>query len=84
VSDVHLNIATFDLDSVEREIAATQFAGHLIHLATVVSTNDLALQAAQAGARHGVWIADEQTAGRGRGGHTWHSAPAHYTPAGFT
>ena len=67
--------ATFDLDSVEREIAGTQFAGCLIHLATVVSTNDLALQAAQAGALHGVWIADQQTAGRGRGGHTWHSEP---------
>jgi BirA family biotin operon repressor/biotin-[acetyl-CoA-carboxylase] ligase len=36
---------------------------------------DLAAQAAQSGARHGVWIADEQTAGRGRGGHAWHSAP---------
>ncbi len=38
------------------------------------STNTLALEAAQAGAREGVWIADEQTAGRGRGGHGWHSA----------
>jgi BirA family biotin operon repressor/biotin-[acetyl-CoA-carboxylase] ligase len=37
------------------------------------STNQLALEAAQAGAQRGIWIADEQTAGRGRGGHTWHS-----------
>jgi len=67
--------ATFELDSVEREIAGTEFAGCVLHLPTVVSTNDLALQAAQSDARCGVWIADEQTAGRGRGGHTWHSAP---------
>jgi BirA family transcriptional regulator, biotin operon repressor / biotin---[acetyl-CoA-carboxylase] ligase len=33
----------------------------------------LAIEAAQAGARSGVWVADEQTAGRGRGGHGWHS-----------
>ena len=33
------------------------------------------LEAAQAGAAHGsVWVADEQTAGRGRSGHSWHSA----------
>ena len=33
----------------------------------------MALEAAQTGARSGVWVADEQTAGRGRGGHGWHS-----------
>jgi BirA family biotin operon repressor/biotin-[acetyl-CoA-carboxylase] ligase len=48
----------------------------LQHLTTVGSTNLLALEAAQAGAAHGsVWVADEQTAGRGRGGHAWHSIP---------
>jgi len=47
----------------------------LHHLRTVTSTNTLALEAAQSGVTTGVWIADEQTAGRGRGGHTWHSAP---------
>lgn len=67
--------SAFDLSAVERAIVDTEFAGYLLHLTTVGSTNDLALEAAQAGARHGVWIADEQTAGRGRGGHTWHSAP---------
>jgi BirA family biotin operon repressor/biotin-[acetyl-CoA-carboxylase] ligase len=49
--------------------------GSLTHLATTTSTNQLALEAAQQGARSGVWLADEQTAGRGRGGHTWHSVP---------
>ena len=33
------------------------------------------MEAAQQGARHGVWIADEQTSGRGRGSHSWYSAP---------
>jgi BirA family biotin operon repressor/biotin-[acetyl-CoA-carboxylase] ligase len=67
--------APFDLGPVEQAIAGTEFAGCLMHFPTVASTNDLALEAAQAGARHGVWIADEQTAGRGRGNHRWHSAP---------
>jgi len=66
---------TFDPNAVERDIAGTEFAGYLMHFPTVASTNDLALEAAQAGARHGVWIADEQTAGRGRGNHAWHSSP---------
>jgi BirA family biotin operon repressor/biotin-[acetyl-CoA-carboxylase] ligase len=64
---------TFRLDAVEAAVAATPFAGHLHHLASTPSTNDLALAAAQSGVGTGVWIADEQTAGRGRGAHTWHS-----------
>jgi BirA family biotin operon repressor/biotin-[acetyl-CoA-carboxylase] ligase len=53
----------------------TRFAGKITHIATTGSTNTLALEAAQAGAPEGsVWVADEQTAGRGRGGHGWHSA----------
>ena len=47
----------------------------MYHVAETHSTNDLALEAAQAGATCGVWVADAQTAGRGRGGHTWLSAP---------
>jgi len=65
----------FDLRAVEDAIASTEFAGHLHHVARTTSTSDLAQAAAQAGERHGVWFADEQTVGRGRGGHTWHSAP---------
>jgi BirA family biotin operon repressor/biotin-[acetyl-CoA-carboxylase] ligase len=67
--------AEFDLQALERGILGTRFEGKVRHFATVDSTNQLALFAAQAGAQWGVWIADEQTAGRGRGGHTWHSAP---------
>lgn len=50
------------------------FAGQLHHVAVASSTNTLALEAAQDGTSVGCWIADEQTAGRGRGGHQWHSA----------
>ena len=63
-----------DLAALDAEIAATAFAGQVQHFASVGSTNALALEAAQAGARVGAWVADEQTAGRGRGGHGWHSA----------
>jgi BirA family biotin operon repressor/biotin-[acetyl-CoA-carboxylase] ligase len=41
-------------------------------LATTTSTNDEAKHAAKKGAAHGAtWVADEQTAGRGRQGRTW-------------
>ena len=66
--------ASFNLCEVEQAIADSEFAGSAVYLPTVASTNDLALEAARAGARRGVWIAGEQTAGRGRGSHTWHSS----------
>jgi len=66
--------SSFDVAAVEAGIVGTEFAGRVMHFAEVGSTNALALEAAQAGARGGVWVADEQTAGRGRGGHRWHSA----------
>ena len=64
----------FYLKAVESGIAGTEFAGRVMHFPTVGSTNTLALEAAQAGSREGVWVADEQAAGRGRGSHEWHSA----------
>jgi BirA family transcriptional regulator, biotin operon repressor / biotin---[acetyl-CoA-carboxylase] ligase len=64
----------FNLQSVIASLAETPFAGKIHHLSSVGSTNVLALEAAQSGAPHGsVWVADEQTAGRGRSSHTWHS-----------
>jgi BirA family transcriptional regulator, biotin operon repressor / biotin---[acetyl-CoA-carboxylase] ligase len=66
---------SFNRSSVDASLAGTVFSGQLHHLPSVASTNALALEAAQSGAANGsVWVADEQTAGRGRGGHTWHSA----------
>jgi BirA family biotin operon repressor/biotin-[acetyl-CoA-carboxylase] ligase len=64
----------FRIAEVNDAVAGTEFAGHIRHLPTIPSTNDLALSAARAGTRTGVWVADEQTAGRGRGSHAWHSA----------
>jgi BirA family biotin operon repressor/biotin-[acetyl-CoA-carboxylase] ligase len=64
----------FDLSSVAAALANTHFADKIHHLPSVGSTNVLAIEAAQAGAAHGsVWVADEQTAGRGRSNHAWHS-----------
>ena len=67
-------IPRFDVAAVNAAVAGTEFAGRVQHLATIPSTNSFALAIAHSGARHGVWIADEQTAGRGRGTHHWHSA----------
>lgn len=69
-------IDSFDLAGVVAALAETVFAGQVQHLPSIGSTNALALEAAQSGAPPGcVWVADEQTAGRGRGGHGWHSVP---------
>lgn len=66
---------TFDLAAMDLELAATPFAGRLHHFPSIDSTNTYAMQQAQKGADAGsVYFADEQTAGRGRGGHSWHSA----------
>lgn len=65
----------FDLAALERQLAETIFAGKLHFEPVTASTNTDALTAARNGAPHGsVWLADEQTAGRGRSDHRWHSA----------
>lgn len=65
----------YNLAAVEEELAGTIYAGK-VHFAPVTgSTNSDAIAAARTGAPHGsVFFADEQTAGRGRGDHAWHSA----------
>ena len=62
----------FDLAALDAELAGTPFAGKL-HFARVTgSTNADAIAAARDHAPHGsVFFADEQTAGRGRGDHSW-------------
>ena len=58
-------------------LTGTMFAGRVHHYFRAGSTNALALDAGAAGTPEGaVFLAEEQTAGRGRGGHTWHSARA--------
>lgn len=55
---------------------AAEFLHELLYFETVGSTNDEAARLAAAGAPEGtVVIAAEQTAGRGRRGRQWHSAP---------
>lgn len=71
-------MATLDVAAIDGALAGTIFHGKLHHFAVIDSTNARALADAHAGAEAGqVYIADEQTAGRGRGGHTWHSKPDH-------
>ncbi len=65
---------TLDLGIVEEGLIGTGFSGQVMHFNSVTSTNLLALEAAQSGTREGVYVADEQTAGRGRGDHKWHSS----------
>lgn len=65
----------YDLSSLEAELTGTIFAGKLHFSPTTDSTNSDAMSAARAGAPHGsFYLADEQTAGRGRGDHGWLSA----------
>jgi BirA family biotin operon repressor/biotin-[acetyl-CoA-carboxylase] ligase len=65
----------FELDTLRRELAGTPFAGKVRHFPTIDSTNTLAMREAERGQESGtVYLADEQTVGRGRGAHEWHSA----------
>jgi BirA family biotin operon repressor/biotin-[acetyl-CoA-carboxylase] ligase len=65
----------YDLAALEAALAGTIFAGKLHFSPVTDSTNSDALDAARSGAPHGsVYFADEQLAGRGRGGHDWQSA----------
>ena len=77
---------TIDAAEVNAALSHTRLGGELQHFAEVRSTNDLALEAALRGAHFGAWVADAQTAGRGRGGHSWHSGPGDglYVSALFT
>jgi BirA family transcriptional regulator, biotin operon repressor / biotin---[acetyl-CoA-carboxylase] ligase len=55
-------------------VRGTIFSGNLHHYYRTTSTNTVALQAAASGAPEGsVFIAEQQTAGRGRGNNLWHS-----------
>ncbi len=81
----------FDEDLLQRELRALRGAqpSHglgaalapalgvaIRHFEQIGSTNDEAIEAARRGAEHGtLFIADNQTAGRGRRGRSWASAP---------
>jgi len=62
-------------DVVAPLLKGTIFASHIHHYYKIGSTNTAALEAAGAGAPEGtVFLAEQQTSGRGRGANSWHSA----------
>ena len=64
----------YELAELEAALAGTIFAGKLHYSAVTDSTNSDAMESARHGAPHGsAYLADEQRAGRGRGGNAWHS-----------
>lgn len=71
-------MSDLDAASIAGAIAASGGAPRPIVVASsTMSTNDDAKVAASTGAPDGAaFLAETQTAGRGRGGHTWHSPPA--------
>jgi len=70
---------TINLQHINESLSGTIFhspnAERLHHFPTIGSTNTYAIEEARNGAPAGsVYIADEQTAGRGRSDHRWYSA----------
>ena len=60
-----------------RGLRGTPFAKHIFHFFKVDSTNTTAMRLGEEGEAHGtVVVAEEQTSGRGRAGHSWHSEKA--------
>ncbi len=58
-------------------LKGTIFGAEIHHYYKIGSTNSEAMQSASTGAPEGsVFVAEEQTAGRGRGAHQWDSAPS--------
>ena len=56
-------------------LGGTIFSSHIHHYFRIGSTNTTAMQSAASGEPEGaVFVAEEQTAGRGRGAHSWESA----------
>jgi BirA family transcriptional regulator, biotin operon repressor / biotin---[acetyl-CoA-carboxylase] ligase len=65
---------TYELAALDTALAGTPFPGKIRYFPTIHSTNVLAMREADEGAPEGmVYLADEQTAGRGRGAHGWQS-----------
>ena len=66
----------FDTVALDSALDGTRFAGKIRFFPTIRSTNTHAMAEADTGAVEGmVYVADEQTAGRGRGAHGWESPP---------
>jgi BirA family biotin operon repressor/biotin-[acetyl-CoA-carboxylase] ligase len=75
-SENQLDPTLLDAQVIDAALTGTPFQGQLHHFASIDSTNTHALEQARnlgpAGAQHGsYYVADEQTAGRGRSDHPW-------------
>jgi BirA family biotin operon repressor/biotin-[acetyl-CoA-carboxylase] ligase len=69
-------VEAFDLDAINAALAETPFASRIALFPAIHSTNTHAMAEGDAGASHGsVYVAEEQTGGRGRGAHAWASPP---------
>ncbi|MBV8629891.1 MAG: biotin--[acetyl-CoA-carboxylase] ligase [Silvibacterium sp.] len=67
---------TIDVAALNVALAGTRFAGKVRFFESIGSTNTHAMAEGEAGAPDGmVYVADEQTSGRGRGAHGWTSPP---------
>jgi BirA family biotin operon repressor/biotin-[acetyl-CoA-carboxylase] ligase len=61
-------------DMLVPQLQGTIFGKHIHHYYKIGSTNTAAMEAGSAGAPEGsVFLAEQQTAGRGRGANQWHS-----------
>jgi BirA family transcriptional regulator, biotin operon repressor / biotin---[acetyl-CoA-carboxylase] ligase len=66
----------YDLPHLNFALPNTIYAGKIHYFPEIGSTNTAAMQAAATGAEEGtIFLADQQTSGRGRNGHGWHSEP---------
>ncbi len=62
-------------DLLSSLLQGTIFSKNIRHYYKIGSTNDVAMESASTGAPEGsVFVAEQQTAGRGRASHQWHSA----------
>jgi len=62
-------------EMIQPLVRGTVFSDNIHHYYRAGSTNTIAMESANAGAAHGsVFLAEQQTAGRGRGNNQWHSA----------
>lgn len=66
----------YDIAELESALDGSLFSRKLHYIPETGSTNTLAMHAGAAGIEEGhVFFTDQQTAGRGRGGHSWQSEP---------
>ena len=69
--------SNYALAELNTSLDKTIYAGKVHYSPEIASTNTVAIAAAVDGAEEGsVFLTDQQTSGRGRNGHSWHSAPA--------